>query len=137
MSQSFSGHIVHIGEKQTGTKKDGGTWTSQVVVVRNENGTYPENGVFKFVGQNVSKIDRFKVGNPVTIQYNFSGYESPKGWFAGLTGWDIKNPVADDVKRDDGVNPQEVVTQQPVLNGDMGNEFNKSQSNDDWSGLPF
>jgi hypothetical protein len=124
MSRAFTGHITHIGEKQTGTKAQGGTWQSQEIVVVDESGQYPETGVFKFVGQNVSKIERFKVGQPVTVQYNLKGREYKGKWYMELTGWDIKNPVADDIKRDE------------PLNGDMANEFNKSQNDDD-SDLPF
>ena len=89
MEKVFSGAIKHIGEKQTGLKRDGGTWVSQDFVVIDESGKYPETAMFSVTGAGVDNLKYFKVGSLVTVKYNLNAREYKGKWYNDLRAWGV------------------------------------------------
>lgn len=83
---TITGRITHIGQTQTF-----GQWTSRTLNIEESEGQYPNSLSIEFSKDNIAKLDQFKVGEVVTVEFNTRCYTSSKGgYFNSINGWRIK-----------------------------------------------
>ncbi len=88
----ITGNIKLIMETETGTSKAGKEWAKrQIVVTTNE--TYPQDIAIDFMGDKITQINNFEVGNPVVVSINIRGNEYNGKYYNSINGWKIANTV--------------------------------------------
>jgi glucan biosynthesis protein len=88
----ITGNIKLITETETGTSKAGKEWAKrQIVVTTNE--TYPQDIAIDFMGDKITQINNFEVGNPVTVSINIRGNEYNGKYYNSINGWKIANTI--------------------------------------------
>jgi len=89
--QKFKGEIIHIGEVQEGTSKQGNPWKKVVVVVKQNDAEYPQTAAFTVFGSD--DVDNFlnyrKVGDTVDVSYNIESREYNDRWYTDLRAWKV------------------------------------------------
>jgi hypothetical protein len=113
------GKIIVIGN--TETVGSAGTFQKRLIVIETDE-KYSQKVPLDFVQDKCDLLDKFTIGQEVTIGYNIRGNEYNNKYYVSLNGWQIK--ANDTSKQSPEPNTQkfETVT---VLN------------DDDDSGLPF
>lgn len=81
---TITGRITHIGQTQTF-----GNWTSRALNIEEAEGQYPNSLSIEFTKDNMTKLDQFKVGEVVTVEFNTRCRESSGRYFNSINGWRI------------------------------------------------
>ena len=76
----ITGNIKLINETETGTSKAGKEWAKRQIVVTTSE-TYPQHIAIDFMGDKITQINNFEVGNPVVVSIN------------SINGWKIANSI--------------------------------------------
>ena len=88
----ITGNIKLILDTETGTSKSGKEWAKrQLVVTTTEQ--YPQDIAIDFMGDKVTQLDRYQVGNPVTVSINIRGNEYNGKYYNSINGWRIANHI--------------------------------------------
>lgn len=88
----ITGNIKLISDTETGTSKAGKEWAKrQLVVTTTEQ--YPQDIAIDFMGDKVTQLDKYQVGNPVTVSINIRGNEYNGKYYNSINGWRIANTV--------------------------------------------
>ena len=89
----ITGNIKLIGETVTGTsKRTGKEWQKrQLVITTTEQ--YPQDIAIDFMGDKVSEINNFQIGNPVSVSINIKGNEYNGKYYNSINGWKIANYI--------------------------------------------
>jgi len=88
----ITGNIKVIQEAVSGTSKAGNEWTKRTIVVTT-NEKYPQDLPIDFIGDVVSEIQKFQVGNPVTVSINLRGNEYNGKYYSSINGWKIAHTI--------------------------------------------
>jgi len=89
---NITGTIKLIEELQT---FDSG-FTKQVLVLTTSE-KYPQDVALEFYKEACAKLDKFNVGDTVTVEYNVRGSEWKGKYYVNLNGWKVESAQADDV----------------------------------------
>ena len=88
----ITGNIKLISDTETGTSKAGKKWAKrQLVVTTTEQ--YPQDIAIDFLGDKITQLDKFQVGNPVTVSINIRGNEYNGKYYNSINGWRIANHI--------------------------------------------
>jgi hypothetical protein len=90
----IQGSIKLIQETESGTSKSGKEWAKRTIVVTT-NDKYPQDLPIDFMGDKISQIDNFQVGNPVNVSVNIRGSEYNGKYYTSISGWKIANYIGD------------------------------------------
>ena len=86
MGYTATGTISHIGQTETvgqsGFQKRG-------FVVSSQDGQYTNEYAFELVKDKVDRLDRYSVGQSVTVNFNIRCREYNGRWYTNLTAWKI------------------------------------------------
>jgi hypothetical protein len=88
----ITGNIKLIQDTETGTSKAGKEWAKRTIVVTT-NETYPQDIAIDFLGDKISQINNFQVGNPVDVGINLRGQEYNGKYYTSINGWKISATV--------------------------------------------
>mgnify|MGYP003436703368 CR=1 FL=1 len=86
MSREVKGQVKAI--LATETLNDG--FKKRVIVVT-EQGEYPKDIAIEFLKDKVTILDKFKVGETVTVGINIQSREWQGKWFTNVNGWKINS----------------------------------------------
>lgn len=107
----FKGETVHVSTQFA---------KREFVVVEDPNGQFPQSIKFQFTQGNCDRLDRFPIGEEVTVKANVRGREwtNPKGevqYFTTLDAWNISH-VNEDANNHapSAVKAPEQITNEPV-----------------------
>ena len=84
MSLEITGTITQIDEIQT---FESGFTKREFVITTDEK--YPQDVKFELFKESTDKIDKFKVGEAVTVAFNVRGSEWKGRYFVNLNAWKI------------------------------------------------
>ena len=86
--RTVTGVIAHIGETQAfGT----GDFTKRLLVIETDTDTdYPQHVPFDFKKERGDLLDKYEVGQTVTVHFNLGGREYNGRYFVDLTGWRVE-----------------------------------------------
>ena len=88
----ITGNIKLISDTETGTSKAGKEWAKrQLVLTTTEQ--YPQNISIDFLGDKITQLDKYQVGNPVTVSINIRGNEYNGKYYNSINGWRIANHI--------------------------------------------
>lgn len=88
----ITGNIKLISDTETGTSKAGKEWAKrQLVLTTTEQ--YPQNIAIDFLGDKITQLDKYQVGNPVTVSINIRGNEYNGKYYNSINGWRIANHI--------------------------------------------
>lgn len=94
------GRIKVIGQ----TEQVGDNFSKRLLVVETED-TYPQQLPIEFVKDKTAILDKYKVGDSVTVDINLRGSEYKGKYYANIQGWKIeKSEGATQQPEDDGSN---------------------------------
>lgn len=88
---NYKGTILSIGETQTITDK----FSKREFTVSDKTETYPQTIAFEMQGNNCSKLDNFRVGSLVDIEFNLRGKENKGRVWNTLVAWKLTNVQVD------------------------------------------
>jgi len=88
----ITGNIKLILDTETGTSKAGKEWAKRQIVVTTQE-TYPQDIAIDFMGDKITQINKFEVGNPVTVSINIRGNEYNGKYYNSINGWKIANHI--------------------------------------------
>ena len=88
----ITGNIKLINETETGTSKAGKEWAKRQIVVTTSE-TYPQHIAIDFMGDKITQINNFEVGNPVVVSINIRGNEYNGKHYNSINGWKIANSI--------------------------------------------
>lgn len=126
------GKIIKIGQTE---KKGAKEFKVRQIVIKTED-QYPESIPVQFVQEKCFFLDNYNDGDLVKIGINIKGVEWQGRYFANIQGWKIEKTNSTLLTAQNHMPDREAVYYSaPKMNGDMANEFNKSQDADD--DLPF
>lgn len=83
----LSGKIIVIGN--TETVGSAGTFQKRLIVIETDE-KYSQKVPLDFVQDKCDLLDKFKIGQEVTIGYNIRGNEYNGKYYVSLNGWQIK-----------------------------------------------
>ena len=91
------GSIKLIQDTITGTSKTGNEWKKRTFVITT-NEKYPQDLAIDLLGENITLIDKYQVGNPVSVSINLRGNEYKGKYYTSIVGWRIANymPIGND-----------------------------------------
>jgi hypothetical protein len=85
----IEGRIVSKLAVQSGTSAKG-EWARQDFVLEYKDGNFPGNVCFSVWGQDkVNELEKYKVGDIVTVSFNIRGREYNGRWYNDLRAWRI------------------------------------------------
>jgi glucan biosynthesis protein len=88
----ITGNIKLILDTETGTSKAGKEWAKrQLVVTTTEQ--YPQDIAIDFLGDKITQLNKFQVGNPVTVSINIRGNEYNGKYYNSINGWKVANHI--------------------------------------------
>lgn len=87
MSNEITGQISHIGEVQTFASG----FTKRVIVLNVQDGEYENIYPFEFTKDKCSLLDKYVIGQTVTVGFNIRGNEWNGKYFVSLNGWMVKS----------------------------------------------
>jgi hypothetical protein len=125
---SLTGTIKVIGETQ---EFDSGFKKREFVVTTKEE--YPQHVKMEFFRDKCDILNKYKVGDTVTVWFNVTGNEYNDRYYVNLNAWRIamtSGTTFEGIKQE---NPNQ-------LNGEMAEDFNENQQsivNDESDELPF
>ena len=88
----ITGNIKLIQDVESGTSKAGNEWSKRTIVVTTAE-KYPQDLAIDFLGDKISQINNFQVGNPVTVGINLRGKEYNGKYYTSINGWKIAATV--------------------------------------------
>lgn len=88
----ITGNIKLINDTETGTSKAGKEWAKRQIVVTTSE-TYPQHIAIDFMGDKITQINNFEVGNPVVVSINIRGNEYNGKYYNSISGWKIANTI--------------------------------------------
>lgn len=88
----ITGNIKLILDTETGTSKAGKEWAKRQIVVTTQE-TYPQDIAIDFMGDKITQINKFEVGNPVSVSINIRGNEYNGKYYNSINGWKIANHI--------------------------------------------
>ena len=112
------GKIIVIGN--TETVGSAGTFQKRLIVIETDE-KYAQKVPLDFVQDKCDLLDKFSIGQEVTIGYNIRGNEYNGKYYVSLNGWNIKANETSNQEPEPNTQKFETVT----------------VFNDDDSGLPF
>jgi hypothetical protein len=89
MTNTIKGEILQIGDTQT---FDSG-FTKRLCVITFTDGNYENHLAIDFLKEKCGELDRYQVGQTVTISFNLRSNENknkPGQWFTNPTAWKIE-----------------------------------------------
>jgi len=100
------GTIIAIDEMIT---FDSGFTKREFVIKTSDDGDYPQDIKFELVKDKCAMIDKYKIGDRVTVHLNIRGREWKEKYFVNLIAWKLEGhaeqsipaPVQGDVSSDD------------------------------------
>lgn len=107
MNMELEGVVKVINDPQT----FGGGFTKREIVLTVEDGKYPQDIVFEFHADKISKLDAVGSGDKIKINFGIRGKEYNGRYFNNLVGWKIDMLEAGAVdqhntEKADGYQPQ-------------------------------
>jgi hypothetical protein len=92
-SRTATGEVIHIGETES---FGSGDFTKRLLVIETEQDTdYPQQIPFEFKKERGDQLDKYEVGQVVTVSFNLEGragtgkYDGR--WFGSNTGWRVES----------------------------------------------
>jgi single-strand DNA-binding protein len=92
VAYELTGKIKLIQEPKTFTSG----FTKREMIVRVEDGKYPQEINIEFVQDKISLLDNLQVGQDVTVTFDIRGREYNGRYFNNLQGWKIETLGSDD-----------------------------------------
>ena len=124
----LTGTIKVIGDTQ---EFDSGFKKREFVVTTKEE--YPQHVKMEFFRDKCDILNKYKVGDTVTVWFNIGGREWQDKYFVNLNAWRIAITSGTNFEGIKQENPNQ-------LNGEMAEDFNENQQsivNDESDELPF
>tara|TARA_S200002703_G_scaffold3018_5_gene4482 strand:+ start:8963 stop:9481 length:519 start_codon:yes stop_codon:yes gene_type:complete len=87
-SLSLKGKVCHIGETQTVSDK----FKKREIVIDTP-GEYPQKVAFEFTQDKCELLDKYKIGEEITVYFNIRGREWNGKYFTNLNGWRIESDL--------------------------------------------
>jgi hypothetical protein len=87
------GNIKLIQDTVTGTSKGGNEWKKRTFVITTHD-KYPQDLAIDLLGDNITLIDKYQVGNPVSVSINLRGNEYNGKYYTSIVGWRVANHIA-------------------------------------------
>ena len=81
----LTGKIIEVLDKQTGNKKDGGTWQKQQYVLETQ-GLYPKKICFMVWGDHVDTFN-LKIDEVIRIEIDIESREFNGRWYTDVKAW--------------------------------------------------
>ena len=89
----ITGTLKVLGNTETGTSKAGKEWSKkQIVVTTNE--TYPQDIAIDFMGDKITQLNQYEVGNPIVVSINIRGNEYNGKYYNSINGWKVAQSIA-------------------------------------------
>ena len=88
----ITGNIKVIQDIESGTSKSGNEWSKRTIVVTTE-GDYSQDLPIDFMGKAMEDIQKFQVGNPVTVSINLRGSQYNGKYYSSINGWKIAHTI--------------------------------------------
>ena len=115
----FTGKVIAVLEKRSGTSKSGNAWVTQEYVIETAD-QYPKNCCFSLFGEERIAACNIKIGETITAHIDIDARQWENRWFNSITAWKI------DRDSDAGAQAQEVpqqVTNDIPQPGQQGEEL--------------
>ena len=109
MNNEIKGEIHQIGDTQTFESG----FTKRLCVITFTDGSYENHLAIDFVKEKCSVLDRFQVGQTVTISFNLRSNENenkPGQWFTNPTAWKIEGEHQSQAQQQQPAPSQPVIT---------------------------
>lgn len=84
---NIEGQIIHIGE--TETVGSAGTFKKRLLVVKSAE-EYPQEIPIDFVQAKTDLLDKYVIGQDVSVSINIRGNKYNDKWYCSLNGWRIE-----------------------------------------------
>ena len=79
---------------ETGTSKAGKEWKKQTVIINNGDQYNPNTSISFFGDDKVKMLEKYNVGQDVSIGVNISSKEFNGKWYNQIDGWKISEATA-------------------------------------------
>ena len=85
----FTGRVIDVLQKRSGTSKTGKPWAMQEYVLEND-GRYPERVCFEVFGSD--KIDQYNIqlGETLTVSFEFAASQYNGKWYNKVRAWRVR-----------------------------------------------
>ena len=89
----ITGTLKVLGNTETGTSKAGKEWSKKQIVITTSE-TYPQDIAIDFMGDKITQLNQYEVGNPVVVSINIRGNEYNGKYYNSINGWKIATTIA-------------------------------------------
>lgn len=105
MALDITGKIIQKLNKTEGISKAGKPWSKQEFIIETQE-TYPKKVMLSTMGDKVTELERFNVGDVVTASLNIESREYNGRWYTDVRAWRIQGQSSGmNVATDDPFHP--------------------------------
>lgn len=105
MALDITGKIIQIMPATSGTSKAGKDWTKQEFVIETQE-QYPRKVMMSVMGDKVSELKKFAVGNEIKASLNIESREYNGRWYTDVRAWKLEgNTSGGSSSQDDPFHP--------------------------------
>ena len=126
------GRLVKIGSKESGTSKQGKEWSNLTFVIETEDDKYPKLIAMVLFGDKTSYIEKFNIGDVLTVKCSIESREFNGKWFTNVNAFAVN--LVQGKSESSGLPPSESVTHEAQYKRAVDVEAVEEDENTD---LPF
>ena len=93
MALDITGKIIQIMPATNGVSKAGKEWTKQEFVIETQE-QYPRKVMMSVMGDKVSELKRYAVGNEIKASLNIESREYNGRWYTDIRAWKLEGGSA-------------------------------------------
>lgn len=104
MALDITGKIILIMPATSGTSKAGKDWTKQEFVIETQE-QYPRKVMMSVMGDKVTELKKFAVGNEIKASLNIESREYNGRWYTDVRAWKLEGSTSGSSAQDDPFHP--------------------------------
>lgn len=85
----FTGKVIAILDKRSGTSKSGNAWVTQEYVIETSD-QYPKKCCFSLFGEEKIAACNIKIGETITAHIDIDARQWESKWFNSISAWKIE-----------------------------------------------
>ncbi len=90
----LKGRLEQKLEVEKGTSKAGKDWQKQTIIIDNGDQYNPKTAISFFAEEKVKMLEKFNIGQEITVGVNISSREFNGRWYNEISGWKISEATA-------------------------------------------
>ena len=106
----FTGKVIAVLDKRSGTSKSGNAWVTQEYVIETSE-QYPKKCCFSLFGEEKIAACNIKIGETITAHIDIDARQWESKWFNSISAWKIER--ASDVGAQAQESPQQLPNDVP------------------------